>query len=356
MAKYLGFFGSLALPAIFWIDALSGYPVLGVGLFFICLPTLRQFCPIDFPSVLNEDELVTLAPVLSILPNVSGIIFLISVAAIPFAIDLHLLSGVQIIGLWLSFWIYASLILPAVHELIHRRSLVEVRLGRIIGASIGFITFIEEHKSHHASAGRGYDPDFAAPGESIYQFAIRTSISGFKDAVKWSWETTTKKNWPINYLWATSLIPLAFVSVYLYHNGLTGLLFFLSICVGTHFSFRAITYMQHWGLGDFASKANGFGYSWISTCIFQSWVTFNIALHDAHHIQPSRPFYLLVTTEKSPRLPMSYPMMFLLCLAPSAFEQVMNKRIKTWHDSIKSDSPIFQDEVCFSFDLLLPRS
>ena len=356
MGKYLGFFFSLLLPVVFWIDVLWGFPVFSVGLFFILLPALRYFWPIDFPRGVLEDELSSLMVPLSYLPLICCVVFYLSASIFPFVIDFEAWSFGRVLGVWVSFWIYASLSLAAAHDMIHRREPSEAILGRFVAAASGYIHFMEEHKSHHASSGRGHDPDCAGRGENVYLYAARTSISGFRDALVWSKEIASRKNLRLNHLWVTALIPAVFVGGYWALHGAAGLVFYLTLSVAVFFAFRVITYLQHWGLGDFSARANGFGYSWDSACIFQSWVTFNIALHDAHHAHPSRPYYLLESPEKTPLLPASYPVMFLLALIPGLLRPLMERRINEWQEAVKNETPFHQDEVCFTPELLLPRS
>jgi alkane 1-monooxygenase len=98
--------------------------------------------------------------------------------------------------------------------------------------------------------------------------------------------------------------------------GWVGAITYVSVIVLVAFSIQLVTYMQHWGLGDdVRDDAHARAWGWEHDCRLQAWVTLNLSLHHAHHLDPHRPYYRTTLAAGSPRLPAGYVLlMFAACL------------------------------------------
>ena len=333
---------------LMWVDFQLSHPCIMVLLFFVLLPVARWAWPIDAPEKLNEANVPRwIQSLLYWLPSVFALIWVVSAILLPWITDLGERSALQMGLLWLSMWISASLTMPACHELIHRSG-IESLLGRILGGTCGLVAFLEEHRMHHAQSGRGRDPECADQSENVYGFAIRSGITSFLSA--WDYEIAQQmrmgRAWWTNRIVWTSLVTLVMCVLWMSLQGVAGLVFYILIALATNFSIRALTFIQHWGLRQVPLETGGCGVSWVSTCLFQSWIIFNLALHEHHHHNPSRPYWKLETTPADLKLPVTYPVAFLLSLVPPLYRKVMGQRLKLWLSSTIQGERVMLQERC----------
>lgn len=333
---------------LMWLDLLWwSVPTVPLA-FFVVLPLARWVWPLDLTEEIHEPAVAAWwGSLLCGLPAIFALCWLASALAMPFLIELDELSGLRLALAWLSVWIVASLGLAASHELTHRAGHMSL-IGRLLGASIGVFAFHEEHRMHHARSGHGRDPDCAPQDESIYAYTLRTTREGFWSA--WEFETarlirTRRKRWANRIVW-TGALTLGFCALWAFALGASGALFFISSAAASIFSLRAITFIQHWGLRDVPMQTGGLGVSWVSTCLFQSWLTFNLTLHEHHHAHPGRPYWRLRSQPTDLQLPITYPLAFLLSLAPSLYRRVMSERLAQWLEAAKAGRPVRLPATC----------
>lgn len=257
-------------------------------------------------------------------------------------------------GFMLGLWTVMSLNLPVVHEMLHSRDRSDRIAARVVAGSIGYFQMLEEHKSHHATNGV-VDGDSAEVGESLYVYAAKRYINSF--AVAWEWEKLRQarrnRSCINNRIVFTTLVTLAVMVGFGLAAGWIGIIVYLILIIATSFSFQAITYIQHWGLTHkAAAELVDVGYSWDDRCWLQACVTLNVAYHGHHHKRPGLPYYQLSALPRAPRLPASYPVMFLMALVPPVFNKIMTNRLQAWlvdHD-IDSSS---RARSCMRVDELL---
>jgi alkane 1-monooxygenase len=349
---HLGFLFCILPTAFLWIDLLSPFPALNLILFFVTLPLLRQFAPIDFRTSANPARLPRpLKTLLHTIPHASGLLAIATIICLPPYLALGERSMLQTVGVYLSAWITISLSTCVLHDLTHRKSNASIALARLLGASIGYPHFVEEHRVHHAVSGGGYDGDSAHENESLFTYVTRSAKEGIHSA--WEWERTRlmrrSKSQSSNKILQASSLTLAITAHYAWFAGLGGALFYLLLCAGAVFSFRSITFIQHWGLREAPPKYQK-GYAWDSNCLFQSWVTLNVGFHEEHHQNPSSFYFKLHCAPHGLRLPYTYPVMFILALFPGQFERVMRPRLHQWmvsNSKSKNEHNPNQVESCF---------
>jgi alkane 1-monooxygenase len=346
-----GFTLALAPIALMWIDLQFSFAFLLVTLFFVVLPGIRIICPIDYkPLGLNVPLSKKLEIVLIGLPLVFSGLWIGSMLLIPIIAPLVRSNSMATFLAFLSVWVASSLTLPCLHELIHRRNPLHVFVGRVLGAMGGIFYFVEEHKSHHILSGGGHDHDAALEHENVYQHALAAQVHGF--TLAWEWELAAqvrgnRSAFSNRIIW-TGTITLSMLAWFTFWQGIVGFVFYVLLVVSTNFSLRAITYIQHWGLRTVPLSKGDVAVSWVSNCIFQSWIIFNLALHNDHHQHINRPYYALRSSPEQISLPVTYPLAFLLCLFPFYYKRFMQKRLNQWLELHDKGEIANQRENCLN--------
>ncbi len=324
--------------------------MVDVVFFFIFLPLVRLIFPMDLGEINDKKIPGWLGTLLYWLPSISALIWLCTAVAIPFICDLRALSLLGVVEMWISVWIAASLTLPACHELIHRMgSPLERLIGRITAASNGLICFPEEHLVHHIKSGKGRDPDCPDEAENVFGYALRSGFAALSAA--WDYEMAqqlrkARPAWTNRIVW-TCMVPVLIGAVWVWEQGLSGLLFFIVLLLGTNFTMRAITFIQHWGLQQVPSRTGGDGVSWVSSCVFQSWITYNIAYHEHHHLHSSHLYWRLQSQPTELKLPVTYPLAFLATLVPPLYRRMMAPRLAVWVENASRGQETRLAESCF---------
>ena len=346
-----GFTLALTPMVLMWIDFQLPFAFLLLTLFFVVLPTVRIVLPIDYkPLGLNASLSKPLEIVLIGLPLVFSVLWIGSMLVMPAMTPLVRSNGISTVLVFLSVWVASSLTLPCLHELIHRRNSWHVFVGRILGALGGIFYFVEEHKNHHILSGGGQDYDAALEHENVYQHALAAQAHGFKLACEWELAAQVRGNRSAysNRIFWTGMITLFMLAWFTFWQGLAGFVFYVLLVVSTNFTLRAITYIQHWGLRTVPLSKGDVAVSWVSNCIFQSWIIFNLALHNDHHQHINRPYYALRSSPEQLTLPVTYPIAFLLSLVPFYYRKVMGKRLNSWLELHDKGTKPNQRESCLN--------
>lgn len=357
--KHAGFVLCVTPIVLLWADLTSSVPIWNVVLFFVALPILRTITPWDYQPP-DEDHLhPALVQFLLAVPHLAAIMMFATLGWMALTIDLRDRTLLQIIGIYLSAWIAMSLALCVVHDLTHRRSPLAVFLARMLSAAMGYFYFVEEHRVHHGVSGSGHDPETAHPNEGLYGYAASTASTGFKMAIEWESSRLARRahKWWFNRILWCSAVPIGLCLTHSVNNGWAGAVFYLCLCLGTTFSYRAITFIQHWGLREAPLIFDRVGFAWDSNCVFQCWITLNVAFHEDHHRRPSDFFFKLRCAPHGLRTPFTFPIMFLLTLTPALFKKVMLPRLNTWMDSTqKFSNPLDPNQSEFCVPPIKPRT
>ena len=351
--KLYGYWLSLLPMTLFVIGVLIGMPWLVAVFFFAIMPIVRLFV-MDDPAEAADTELIS-ATQFEFLKAIPWVQVAVWSMVLPWSMFvLSDTSAFELPGFMLGLWTVMSLNLPVVHEMLHSRDRSDRIAARFFAGSIGYFQMLEEHKSHHTTTGV-VDGDSAAVGESLYEYAIKRYFRSF--AVAWEWEKLKQarrdRSCINNRIVVTALFTVAVLSGFWVTSGWKGVAVYVVLMIGTSFSFQAITYIQHWGLTQNTAPAlSNVGYSWDDRCWLQACVTLNVAYHGHHHKRPGLPYFQLSAFGRAPRLPASYPVMFLLALVPPVFNKIMIKRLQSWlADHDVGSSP--RTRSCMSVDELL---
>jgi alkane 1-monooxygenase len=234
------------------------------------------------------------------------------------------------------------------HELVHRKSLVEQYLGRIILLSVFYMHFAIEHvRGHHALVATDEDPATARRGQSYYAFWW-TSVWG-----QWisAWELEAKRLRklgfsPIHYkneMIHFTLLQSAYLAILGWLFGWIFALIAVAIGVAAFSLLEGVNYIEHYGLerdllenGRYEKVGNH--HSWNSDHVISRMLLFELTRHSDHHAVASRHYQILRSLDESPQLPTGYPGMILLALVPPLWFRVMDPIVQEF-DRRSSERP-----------------
>ncbi|WP_077003245.1 fatty acid desaturase [Variovorax sp. KK3] len=330
--RAFGYLLALSPMALLVSGVVVGAPWFVFAFFFVVLPIVRMLLPDDAARSMEIDDMSKAE--FMMLHAVPWLHLLSWSLVLPWTMWLVAqLDALQLALFGLSFWVVTSLNLTVAHELMHRPFKRHRLAARFIAGSIGYFQMVEEHWSHHVSVGGLDNGDSPELDESVYGYAFRRYVRSFRVAQEWERLHQVRHGrsaWR-NRIAGTALVTFFAVACFAIAAGWRGVLFYLTVIVGTAFTMQAITYIQHWGLSDHLSPSPvATGYSWEDRCVMQAFVTLNHAYHGHHHLRPSLPYFRLRGFVDSPRLPASYPVMLLAALIPPLFERSMVRRLEAW--------------------------
>jgi alkane 1-monooxygenase len=298
-----------------------GYEWLLPFIFFVLLPLARPYLGRDTVQATDMPlHSRWYTGMMEVLPAVS--VVTLAVCLLGISLLLPELSWPRFASVLLAYFTTAALVIPAMHELLHGRRLWQWISARVVAGLLGYPHFPEDHLAHHrAIPSAAGDPDPPA-GRNVFGHAAAAARQSLRHALPWALKTPNAAVWIAFALAVTVCVAGAIF----YLAGAAGLLFYLTAVLLIWFAVQAVNYVQHYGLPP-DHEATDLPIAWDDDCWVQACLTFNICYHEAHHLQMSRPYFLLQAPPSRAPLPGSYGIMFLLCLAPPAFNHVMRPRL-----------------------------
>ena len=227
------------------------------------------------------------------------------------------------------------------HELVHRRSTWERRLGEFLLASNSYPQYATEHVYiHHAKVGTPHDVGSAPKGESFWRYFPREVISNLTN----SWQVTGERlarrklsRWHYsNPFWRYAIALAFWYAVVYYLGGIWAVPVYIFLGLSCVFSMKISNYFQHYGLRR-VLLSNGRWekisprHSWNADWKFTNWMFFKMQRHADHHAMATRPYAQLQhRTDESPELPGTYGDMMNLVLRPKRWFAKMDPLVDQW--------------------------
>ncbi len=228
------------------------------------------------------------------------------------------------------------------HELIHRRSAWERRIGEFLLSSASYPQYATEHLYiHHAKVGTPHDAGSAPKGESFWRYFPKEVVSNLTNSWKASGERLARRRLPVwhysNPFWRYGLSLAFWYGLVVWMGGIWALPVFIFLGFGCVFSMKISNYFQHYGLRR-VRLPNGRWekvqprHSWNADWKFSNWMFFNMQRHADHHAMASRHYPLLQIggTDESPQLPGTYGDMMNLVLRPRRWFEKMDPLVDQW--------------------------
>ena len=228
------------------------------------------------------------------------------------------------------------------HELIHRRSTWERRLGEFLLSSASYPQYATEHLYiHHAKVGTPHDVGSAPKGESFWRYFPKEVASNLTNSWKASGERLARRRLPVwhysNPFWRYGLSLVFWYGLVFWMGGIWAVLVFAFLGLSCVFSMKISNYFQHYGLRR-VRLPNGRWekvqprHSWNADWKFSNWMFFNMQRHADHHAMASRHYPLLQigSPDESPQLPGTYGDMMNLVLRPKRWFEKMDPLVDQW--------------------------
>ena len=230
------------------------------------------------------------------------------------------------------------------HELIHRRTTWERRIGEFLLASASYPQYATEHVYiHHALVGTPYDAGSAPKGESFWRYFPKEVVCNLTNSWKVASERLARRRLPVwhhsNPFWRYGLGVAFWYGLVFWMGGIWAVLVFAFLGLSCVFSMKISNYFQHYGLRR-VRLPNGRWekimprHSWSADWKFSNWMFFNMQRHADHHATASRHYPLLQThdSDESPELPGTYADMMNIVLRPKRWFEKMDPLVDHWRN------------------------
>ena len=238
------------------------------------------------------------------------------------------IDGWQIAWLIVSVGIGSAVAICTAHELMHRRSIADVRLGRLMSMFSIYGHMYVEHLHHHATVGDVAEGATAPRGMSVYRFAPADFLHGMRNASRVERGRLRRERRPF---WHNRVVHDYAGTVLLGGGaaalGWAPLVLFIGQAIFAVYCFEVITYVHHYGLVRNDGEEPGAQHAWAHHCWLTNCLTFNNTFHSDHHLRPRVPYYELHAMYGAPKLPASYFTMFCVALVPPLWRALMDKRL-----------------------------
>lgn len=328
--KVAGFALSLAVPLLTPLGVDAGAAWLAPAVVFGVLPVLGLLIGED--RALPDTELYRSQMVrcyLRNLPRAYAVVWIgVLVWTLSFVAQTEL-GALESLWIVVSMGIGSAVAVCTAHELMHRRSVADGFLARLMMVLCGYGHMVVEHRHHHATVGDAEVGGTAPPGFTVYRFATRDYVQGLRNS--WNAERTKLRRgrasvWRNIVLQDYTLV-IVFGAAVGFAFGAHGIIVFLGQGVFAIFVFEVITYVHHYGLVVTENETPGPQHAWAHHCWITNCLTFNNTYHSDHHARPEAPYYSLHAMHGVPRLPASYFTMFCVALVPPLWFRLMDSRL-----------------------------
>ena len=228
------------------------------------------------------------------------------------------------------------------HELIHRRTNWERRIGEFLLSSVSYPQYATEHVYiHHALVGTPYDAGSAPKGQSFWQYFPREVVHNLTGSWRIVRERLARRRLPVwhhsNPFWRYVIETAFWYALVVWLGGPWAVPVYVFLSLGVVFSMKVANYMQHYGLRRVRLPNGRFEtirprHSWNANYKFSNWMFYNMQRHPDHHAVASRPYPLLQNhgADESPQLPGSYGQMFALVVRPKRWFETMDPLVDQW--------------------------
>ena len=228
------------------------------------------------------------------------------------------------------------------HEMIHRRTTWERRIGEFLLASASYPQYATEHLYiHHAKVGTPHDVGSAPKGESFWRYFPKEVASNLTHSWKSAAERLARRRLPAwhysNQFWRYGIFVAFWWGLVFWMSGVWAVLVFVLLGLSCVFSMKISNYFQHYGLRR-VRLPNGRWekvmprHSWSADWKFSNWMFFNMQRHADHHAMASRHYPLLQIRDRaeSPELPGTYADMMNIVLRPKRWFEKMDPLVDQW--------------------------
>ena len=235
------------------------------------------------------------------------------------------------------------------HEMIHRRTTWERRVGEFLLASVSYPQYATEHVYiHHALVGTPYDVGSAPKGESFWKYFPKEVASNLVHSWEVAGERLARRRLPVwhydNPFWRYAIGVAFWYALVYWMGGIWAVPVFIFLGLSCVFSMKMSNYFQHYGLRRVRLDNGRWEkamprHSWSADWKFSNWMFFNMQRHADHHAVASRQYPLLQVSglDESPELPGTYADMMNIVLRPKRWFEKMDPLVDQWREHFYPD-------------------
>ena len=236
------------------------------------------------------------------------------------------------------------------HEMIHRRTTWERRVGEFLLASVSYPQYATEHVYiHHALVGTPYDVGSAPKGESFWKYFPKEVVSNLVHSWEVAGERLARRRLPVwhyeNPFWRYAIGVAFWYALVYWMGGIWAVPVFIFLGLSCVFSMKMSNYFQHYGLRRVRLDNGRWEkamprHSWSADWKFSNWMFFNMQRHADHHAVASRQYPLLQVSglDESPELPGTYADMMNIVLRPKRWFEKMDPLVDQWREHFYPDT------------------
>ena len=235
------------------------------------------------------------------------------------------------------------------HELIHRRTAWERRIGEFLLACASYPQYATEHVYiHHAKVGTPHDAGSAPKGESFWKYFPKEVVCNLTNSWQVARERLARRRLPVwhysNPFWRYGLTVAFWYGLAYWMGGIWAVPVFAFLGLCCVFSMKISNYFQHYGLRRVRQQNGRWEkvlprHSWSADWKFSNWMFFNMQRHADHHAMASRHYPLLQVNsrDESPELPGTYADMMNIVLRPKRWFEKMDPLVDQWREHFYPD-------------------
>lgn len=226
------------------------------------------------------------------------------------------------------------------HELVHCPSnRFGMAVGRWLLAMGGDAQFSISHvHAHHLHVGTPHDAATARRGESVYRFALRSSIGQYRE----SWQIESRRlgasmarwlpwrNRVLSGLLMSMAISLAWYAA----AGLPGLAIHAVVMVTAKFLFECVNYIEHYGVVRAPGSRVQPRHSWDCDARMSSNALLNLSRHADHHAHAHKRYWELRSHDTGLQLRHGYIGTIVLALAPWLWHRFAAPQLRHWDEHL----------------------
>ena len=228
------------------------------------------------------------------------------------------------------------------HELIHRRTSWERKMGEFLLACASYPQYATEHVYiHHAKVGTPHDAGSAPKGESFWKYFPKEVVCNLTNSWQVAHERLARRRLPVwhysNPFWRYGLTVAFWYGLAFWMGGIWAVPVFAFLGLCCVFSMKISNYFQHYGLRRVRLQNGRWEkvlprHSWSADWKFSNWMFFNMQRHADHHAAASRHYPLLQVNsrDESPELPGTYADMMNIVLRPKRWFEKMDPLVDQW--------------------------
>jgi p-cymene methyl-monooxygenase len=246
------------------------------------------------------------------------------------------LSAVELLGLIASgAWLALVPVVPAVHELYHKRSPWKYALGTYAQFPYMDCTRSVAHMmSHHNYVGTPQDADTPIRGESMYSFVMRTIPANYRDLYKLEKATLAKRGlsvWSWQGRFTKAIVAyLSFLAVLFAVGGIYGLGAGFAATLVARLWVEAFNYLQHAGLIRVPSEPVAGRHVWNHLGTITRILALEITNHCQHHLDAYVPYYKMKPDAEGPRMPNAFLCFLAALIPPLWYRLILWPRLRNW--------------------------